>query len=636
MVRLLPVLGLHMDERYSGVIRLLATIRKDDEISAIALNAEGVPDSSNPQGARRLVYKKLNDDDVGTCVTLTIDAGNRLSNIRADDIDDGDRTRRSLTFDFAPALPERPATPTRQHRPAWADSYATTNATQPGFRRRRSSSAPPSGAPSPQRARGESDLPSGPVQSVQQQLRQDALASVTTTSASQDMAEMRHFHQSGIQHIERHRFYQPFFTPVTYHDGLTVDEAHRDVGGNPRFYLERQDFHSCAQHAVNAMVGGPILSLAAFARHEHDHQPAGTPARGLEDIRETMVHTGVHAETVSAVLQETGIPVASYRHTPIVNVADMPEMNWEHLQQIDALATDRLVMHVSTAAQDAETGGIKPLSSHFVAFRRTADTGQWMLLDSLRDSPQAMTPSQYLREEAAAVGLLNDVTVIVPRSRLRLSGGTADGEPLASGSGTAGSRHTEAAQPVRQAWETPQAEPSSGVQAPGMGRFDATGRPVQFKGLHYRHSALKGGIYLLTYIDFTKDPNGTTRYMTFEIKKYKSQAEAERAANESAEKLRNGTFIPPASQAKAEYQSGRKGVNWKKGSRSNGGYWEVSVGDIRGVRYSKDYNGSIEAAKLAAIQLADEIECNPGKFAGRSAEMLNTAERQSIVAGVKW
>jgi len=176
------------------------------------------------------------------------------------------------------------------------------------------------------------------------------------------------------------------FVPAVYEGQMTIDGPHRDEAGQLHFYLERQDGHACAQHAVNAMVGGPLVSLVHFAQWEAHVQAQQdvTPAALTQSVT-AMLAQGVHLETVQGTLQALGMPTHLYAHRPIAHVQGLDPVQARFL---DGLPTDRLLLQADRYEGNST-------SSHYVAFRR--DGGQWVLLDSLHGAPQyGVAPSAYL------------------------------------------------------------------------------------------------------------------------------------------------------------------------------------------------------------------------------------------------
>ena len=176
--------------------------------------------------------------------------------------------------------------------------------------------------------------------------------------------------------------------PVTavYESQVTIDGPHRDEAGQPHFYLERQDGHACAQHAVNAMVGGPLVSLVHFAQWEaHVQAQQDVTLAALTQSVTAMLAQGVHLETVQGTLQALGIPTHLYAHRPLAHLQGLDPVQ---VRFLDGLPTDRLLLQADRYEGNST-------SSHYVAFRR--DGGQWVLLDSLHGAPQyGVAPSAYL------------------------------------------------------------------------------------------------------------------------------------------------------------------------------------------------------------------------------------------------
>jgi len=176
------------------------------------------------------------------------------------------------------------------------------------------------------------------------------------------------------------------FVPAVHYGQVTIEGPYREEAGQAHFYLERQDGHACARHAINAMVGGPLVSLVHFAQWEARVQVQQdlTPA-ALAQMAADMREQGVHLETVQGTLESLGIPTHLYAHRPIPHIQGLDPAQARFL---DGLPTDRLLLQADRYEGNSAT-------SHYVAFRR--DAGQWVLLDSLHGAPQyEVAPSAYL------------------------------------------------------------------------------------------------------------------------------------------------------------------------------------------------------------------------------------------------
>ena len=194
---------------------------------------------------------------------------------------------------------------------------------------------------------------------------------------------------------------------AVHYGGVTINGPDLDHEGQRHFYLEQQNGHACAQHAVNAMVGGPLVSLEHFARWESNAEAQhDVISASEEDIADTMLKQGVHPETVHGALQGL-IPTHFYAHRPIVNAQGLLVLDPAQARFLDGLNTDRLLLQADRYEGDSAT-------SHYVAFRR--DAGQWVLLDSLHDAPQyGVAPSDYLLRDEG----IRHFTAIWPQHALR-------------------------------------------------------------------------------------------------------------------------------------------------------------------------------------------------------------------------
>lgn len=174
------------------------------------------------------------------------------------------------------------------------------------------------------------------------------------------------------------------------------------------FYMERQCGHACAQHAVNAMMGGPLVSLTHFAEWETQVQAQqGIIPAPLTYLTATMLAQGVYLETVHGTLTSLGIALHRYDHRPVVDAQGRLVRDRAQARFLDSLETDRLLLQ----SDRYEGGGAV---SHYVAFRK--EGGQWVLLDSLHDAPQyGITPSDYLLRDEG----IQHFTALWPQHALR-------------------------------------------------------------------------------------------------------------------------------------------------------------------------------------------------------------------------
>jgi hypothetical protein len=604
------------------VIEMLNRISMQPVVHAEVQYVHAEHATTNPHGARQLIYRSVKSDPPkGLQVTLHIDDGNRLSRMVLQPIHAGIVMPQRRQASFSPSATEHPVTPARP-RAGWTHAlYPTASPPRPA--RGRGDSHLPTNAPPRQRSLTHADL------------RQQASAAGQPGQPGQQprlerffMDRLPDFQQAGLQHINPEDLGKNEFEPIARYDRHTVDGPHYDAWGQPRYYLEYQIGHACAQHAVNAMIGGPFLPLHAFVRHEHDHQPPGMPRRTLETIDTTIAEEGVQASTVLAVLEGAGIEATSFHPTTATGPAGEPMLDWDQLELIDHLDAERFVLHCSALAEDAHTGAMSVLMSHFVAFRRLPQTQQWCLLDSLKEEPQVVTPSDYLRQRAREMQgpgrSLNDITVIVPQRRLALLGETAGDTSVSSGSGM------NAGQAAR-ALQTPGAGPSSGVAA------TATATATEQPG------AARRQLRLVSTIEFNakehgkakeiryRDENGITKRKVLYLMRFKNVEEFENAAKKITQSIKDGTLEPPPSRENHKHPSPRKGVNWYNASGTNKEHWRVNIKGIIKSVYVHHHNDDVEAASAEAVKLAKEIEANPDKYAEK-----RRAAHQSLVRGVTW
>jgi len=241
-------------------------------------------------------------------------------------------------------------------------------------------------------------------------------SSVTETERRQQhLHEMLSSIQQATQHMDwlasQHQPLPQVIDPAllaasvsaVHYGGRTIDGPQVTPAGQRCFYLEQQCGHACAQHAVNAMVGGPLVSLSDFARHEAQ-APQQTMPASRQGIAADMLARGVQVETVKGTLHEQGMPMHCYAHVPIAHAQGLDPVQARFL---DGLRTDRLLLQADRYEGDSA-------SSHYVAFRR--DGGQWVLLDSLHHVPQyRVAPSAYLLADEK----IRHFTALWPQHALR-------------------------------------------------------------------------------------------------------------------------------------------------------------------------------------------------------------------------
>ena len=210
------------------------------------------------------------------------------------------------------------------------------------------------------------------------------------------------------------------FVQGVHYGGVTIDGPHLDEAGRRHFYLERQCGHACAQHAVNAMVGGPLVSLAHFAQWEAHALAQQGIQSDMGQIAADMLALGVHPESVQGVLHNLEIPTHIYASRPITNAQGMLALDPRQARLLDNLPTDRLLLQADRY-EDNST------ASHYVAFRRDQD--QWVLLDSLEAEPQyGRAPSDYLLHDEGHCSF----TAIWPQHALREQSADLDIEGMVS------------------------------------------------------------------------------------------------------------------------------------------------------------------------------------------------------------
>lgn len=383
--------------------------------------------SSDKKGGHQIQCTSGGEDESPSrsVVTLHIDCGKRLRELTVEKSqEDGQKTKHFARFEQSPP----PATALRTRAPRWLAAPRAEGATDAA--EGRLFSIPESSAAEQQEWIGlEQDITAAlklfgmdwhTLDKDQQQdiveaglflppeslfagmtkaaIRQEQLhRALSSIQTGQSMIWFSSLRQLTPQVIEPAMLVPCSLAPAAYYSTPTVDGPHRDRDGNQCFYLERQRRHGCAQHAVNAMVGGPLLSLQDFADWEADAaernaaQGSLGPTHGKQ-IANTMWKQGVYPETVNETLQRLKIPTHFYVHNPIRPVTDSQEsLGLDHKQAcfLDGLDTDRLLLQADLKEGNSTT-------SHYVAFRKDAGR-QWVLLDSLNNEPQpGISPSQYL------------------------------------------------------------------------------------------------------------------------------------------------------------------------------------------------------------------------------------------------
>ena len=206
-----------------------------------------------------------------------------------------------------------------------------------------------------------------------------------------------------------------------HYGGVTINGPHLDEAGRRCFYLERQCGHACAQHAVNAMVGGPLVSLEHFAQWEAHALAQQGIQPDIETITATMMALGVHPESVQGALHNLQIPTHMYASRPINNAQGVLALDPRQARLLDRLPTDRMLLQADRYEGDST-------DSHYVAFRRDGD--KWVLLDSMENAPQyEVAPSEYLLRDER----YRSFTAIWPQNALRKKSADFDIEGMVSG-----------------------------------------------------------------------------------------------------------------------------------------------------------------------------------------------------------
>jgi hypothetical protein len=397
-------------------------------------------------------------------------------------------------------------------------------------------------------------------------------ATLLNIQMARRLEELRLLRQTGEMAIDPAQLAQGADRPVTFHDGVTIEAPEDTEDEESLFYRERQQQWSCAQHAANAMIGGPRLLMRHFAAYE-----AGLSDR-QDAIEATMRATGVFAETVCAVLQQAGIATHTFDYVPPVDPGN-EQARLAQFTVLDELDTDRLLLqsYITLETEDRRHVG----ASHYVAFRRVGQ--EWVLLDSRGEQQDGISPSNYLLTRGAT-----HFTAIWPRNRL------VGIQPTAAGA----SPHHVAAR-KRHALHS---SDEIGV------RFDV------------RHQRWKVEV---------KGPDGTVQRASVLISKYNGNiTDAREAAEAITQQIRNGTYKVPPRRAPPAHTSTRNGVSWRNSTRR----WGVGLRGPNGhqtvyVPISK-YNGDVDKAREAAEAIAEQISNGTYKDRVRAVPPLTPAPKK--------
>lgn len=403
---------------------------------------------NHPQGARALTYTFPHDVNLylRSRATLHINGDNVLGRIDLDVISDepNPTVNKRRVIHFMQVISQSASTRPRSPRPSWA---APENVAAGRVRARTLSSSSAADERSAQRSRMANEactsaaLPTHAVATreinhaiadvlvefqmsmhdLTEQQQQTLRAAAETPHAQQRnrirsllsavqmerrIAEAKALmpkHVHTVVLAEQRTENNPFNPSYT---GTTINGPHI-INGEFRFYLEQQQQQerSCAQHAVNAMIGGPFISMTDFVEYEISDAQR-TDQTALSQVAERIGGIGVFPETLAGTLRQRGIATHTFEFIPRVGLNGEFVSDPDQFRFLDALNTDRLLLQSNLVA-DESTG-----ASHYVAFRRVGN--EWMLLDSFNKSPEyGVSPSEYLENMGAT-----HFTVIWPQHSL--------------------------------------------------------------------------------------------------------------------------------------------------------------------------------------------------------------------------
>jgi hypothetical protein len=178
---------------------------------------------------------------------------------------------------------------------------------------------------------------------------------------------------------------------------LGEDTSPGPIANGREFYLEPQENASCARHAINAFIGGPVANDDSFtavnmAVAVERLKPHEQVQRGDLDARDGNYPTQV--KDFMDFLHDQGVgPNVALHNIDLSGVAhDLPS-------ELPDIAGDRAVV-----------GTMNP--EHFVAFRKDT-AGDWWKLDSIGSGgPVKMSPQDYV----ATLEQDQQVALLVPAS----------------------------------------------------------------------------------------------------------------------------------------------------------------------------------------------------------------------------
>lgn len=166
------------------------------------------------------------------------------------------------------------------------------------------------------------------------------------------------------------------------HEPLGEGTTPRPIANGRDFYLEEQENASCARHAINAFLGGPIANDESFTavnmatraerllrpqevrRSEVDSRQGNYPSQ-VQDFMDLLHDEGLGPKVVLHNIDLSG--------TAIGMPHDLPE-----------ITGDRAIVGTMTP------------SEHYVAFRKDT-AGEWWKLDSLSgEGPVKMSPQEFV------------------------------------------------------------------------------------------------------------------------------------------------------------------------------------------------------------------------------------------------
>lgn len=147
------------------------------------------------------------------------------------------------------------------------------------------------------------------------------------------------------------------------------------------FYLEPQENASCARHAVNAFLGGPVANDESFTAV--NMATRAERLLGGQDVLRTEVDSrqGNYPSQVKDymdLLQDQGLGPEVVLHN-----IDLSGRAGGLDHELPDIAGDRAIV------------GTRLPSEHYVAFRKD-EAGEWWMLDSLKEGPLQMSPQDYV------------------------------------------------------------------------------------------------------------------------------------------------------------------------------------------------------------------------------------------------